>query len=73
MIELTNVWDILCNWNILCNICILTMEQLSRMMGVSYGFLNILLFVVLGPMSTLFFAAATASAMWMEGKVRKEV
>lgn len=49
MIEVTNGWDVL------CNICILILENLSDITGLSYGFLNIILFVILGPMATLFF------------------
>lgn len=47
MIEATNDWD----W--LCNLCILIMQNLSKMTGLSYGLVNILLFVILGPLSTL--------------------
>lgn len=49
MIEPTNVWDAL------CNLCILIMENLSKLTGWSYGLVNILLFVILGPLSTLSF------------------
>lgn len=53
MIIETNCWDVL------CNMCILTMEQMCHMTGLSYGFLNILLFVILGPLTTvLCFCAA---------------
>lgn len=49
MIEVTNDWDML------CNICILILEGLSHVTGLSYGFLNIMLFVILGPSATLLF------------------
>ena len=49
MIEVTNIWDEL------CNMCILTLEGLSHVTGLSYGFLNIMLFVILGPLATLLF------------------
>lgn len=53
MIQVTNIWDVLCNF------CILIMEHMCHMTGLSYGLLNILLFVVLGPsVSVLFFGAA---------------
>lgn len=39
----------------LCNLCINIMEEMSRMSGISYGTINILLFVVFGPLSTLIF------------------
>lgn len=46
MVIVTNYGDVLCNW------CILVMEQLSELSGLSYGLINILLFCVLGPLST---------------------
>ncbi len=39
----------------LCNVCINIMEEMSRMSGISYGTINILLFVIFGPLSTLIF------------------
>ena len=47
MIEETNKWDVLCNF------FIFVMQYLSTMTGLSYGLINILLFVILGPLSTL--------------------
>ncbi len=49
MVKVTNSWDML------CNICILALENLSDVTGLSYGFLNIMLFVILGPLATLLF------------------
>ena len=49
MIEVTNIWDEL------CNLCILILEDSSHVTGLSYGFLNIMLFVILGPSATLLF------------------
>lgn len=40
-----------------CELCINIMEEMSRMSGISYGTLNILLFVIIGPLSTLVFMA----------------
>ncbi len=39
----------------LCNLCINIMEKMSNMSGISYGTINILLFVILGPISTFIF------------------
>lgn len=39
----------------LCDVCINFMEEMSKMLGISYGSLNVLLFVVFGPLSTLMF------------------
>lgn len=52
MIEVTNEWDLI------CNLCILILENLSHMTGLSYGFLNIILFVILGPLATLLFMSS---------------
>lgn len=49
MVEVTNSWDIL------CNICILILENLAHMTGLSYGFINIVLFVILEPLAILSF------------------
>lgn len=46
-------------WDSLCNICILIMQHLSELTGWSYGFINVLLFVVLGPLSTLLFMGSS--------------
>lgn len=56
MIEVTNSWDTL------CNCCILIMEHMSHLTGLSYGLINILLFVVLGPLSTLIFMVSSIVA-----------
>lgn len=53
MIEEVNDWDAL------CNIFILVMESLSRLTGMSYGLVNILIFVILGPFTTLIFILTT--------------
>lgn len=54
MIIETNLWDYF------CNLCILLMEHLSHETGMSYGLINMLLFVFLGPLSTV---ALTASSL----------
>lgn len=56
MVEVTNSWDSL------CNMCIGVMEHLSYITGMSYGLINILLFVILGPLSTLIFMASSIIA-----------
>ena len=53
MIIETNVWDIL------CNLCIFILENLSHITGLSYGFINIMLFVVLGPLATVLFLSSS--------------
>lgn len=45
-------------WDIIFNLCILILENLSHMTGLSYGFLNITLFVILGPLATLLFMSS---------------
>lgn len=68
MIEQTNFWDCL------CNLCILVMENLSHQTGMSYGLINILLFVILGPCSTLsLIASSLLFAIGNPGKNRRIV
>ena len=43
----------------LCNFCIAVMEEMAKMTGISYGTINILLFVIIGPLSTLMFMATS--------------
>lgn len=43
----------------LCGVCIDIMEYAEAYTGISYGTINVLLFIILGPASTLAFAAAT--------------
>ena len=43
----------------LCWVCIEIMKNVSASTGLTYGFINILLFVVLGPCSTICFAVTT--------------
>lgn len=54
----------------LCDYCILLMERMSDLVGISYGTLNVWLFVVLGPLSTLTFMAASVVAKinWKHAK-----
>lgn len=42
----------------LCNWCIAAMEYFSAISGISYSAINIILFVILGPLSTLLFMIA---------------
>lgn len=63
MVHVTNYWDVLCNE------CILILENLCHLTGLSYGLINVLFFCILGPLSTLFFMGSTMSAMI--GKTKK--
>ncbi len=46
-------------WNetgdILCQICIDIMKHMTHLYGISYGLINVLLFIILGPLSTCVF------------------
>lgn len=53
----------------LCNWCIAAMEYFSMISGISYSAVNIILFVVLGPLSTLLFIIAWISALNDKRKV----
>jgi hypothetical protein len=66
MIVETNGWDML------CNLCIILMEYLSHLTGLSYGFVNIMLFVVLGPLSTLSFMGSTLAHLIIENRKKRE-
>ena len=66
MIEQTNLWDCF------CNLCISIMENLSHQTGMSYGLINVLLFVILGPFSTVALTASSLLfAIGAPGKYRK--
>lgn len=65
MVEVTNSRDSLCNMRIL------VMRHLNNITGMSYGLINILLFVVLGPLSTLIFTASLIIAK-IKGKYSKQ-
>lgn len=56
MIEVTNFWDSL------CNLCIYATDYLSHVSGVSHGLINVLLFVFLGPLSTMTFMVSSVIA-----------
>lgn len=49
MIEPINAWDDI------CNVCIYIMEHLSHITGLSYGCVNVILFVIFEPMAILLF------------------
>lgn len=53
MVVVTNEWDSF------CNLCILILENMSRITGKSYGFLNVLLFVVLEPLAIIMFMCSS--------------
>lgn len=39
----------------ICNICIMVMKDVSTYWGISYGLVNVLLFIVFQPLCILFF------------------
>ncbi|MDE5811238.1 MAG: hypothetical protein K2H61_02895 [Muribaculaceae bacterium] len=43
----------------LCNFCIDLLTHLSHITGLSYGLINILLFIIIGPLCTLLLATST--------------
>ena len=67
MIEVTNMWDYL------CNVCITIMEGISRETGMSYGLINILFFVILGPLATFCFMLTTAIQLWVRKQPIKKI
>lgn len=70
------MWDGLIWWNEvgdgLCDLCIYIMERMAEISGLSYGLINILLFVVLGPLSTLTFMASSVIAK-IKGKYSRKI
>lgn len=62
MVHVVNYWDVLCNQ------CILILENLSHLTGLSYGLINVLFFCILGPLSTLCFMGSTATALFGKSK-----
>lgn len=56
----------------ICDFCIQVMEHLSHIIGLSYGLINVLLFVVLGPLSTLIFMASSVIAK-TKGKYSRKI
>ena len=68
MVHVVNYWDVLCNQ------CILILENLSYLTGMSYGLINVLFFCFLGPISTLCFMGSTATALFGKSKrIRKNL
>ncbi len=63
MVIVTDYWDVLCNQ------CILVLQNLCHLTGLSYGLINILFFFFLGPLSTLCFMGSTLTAVY--GKSRR--
>lgn len=51
----------------LCSVCIQLMKFATALYGISYGLINVLLFVVLGPTSTIAFMIA-----WIMEKLKKK-
>ena len=62
MIEVTNYGDSECNY------CIMLMEHPSQGTGFSYGLINVLLFIVIGPVSTVSFMCSTLSLAFIKNK-----
>ena len=68
MVYVTNYWDVLCNQ------CILLLENLCHLTGLSYGFINVLFFCILGPLGTICFMGSTATAVYGKSNaVRKNL
>lgn len=67
MIEVTNQWDII------CNLCILILENLSHMTGLSYGFLNIILFVILSPVAILSFMSSATILFMNKNRAENQI
>lgn len=63
MVHVTNYGDVL------CNNCIAIMENMSDLTGFSYELINVLLFIVLSPFSTLCFMGSTATALYGKTKL----
>ena len=38
------------DWNLICDLCIEIMESASATFGVSYGFINVFLFIIMKPL-----------------------
>ena len=55
-----------------CDFCIQVMRHMSHIFGLSYGLINVLLFVVLGPLSTLTFMASSVIAK-TKGKYSRKI
>ncbi len=45
--------------NYMCDVCINIMQAMSAVSSISYGLINILLFVILQPLAILFFMLST--------------
>lgn len=67
MVHVVNYWDALCNQ------CILILENLCHLTGLSYGLINVLFFCILGPLSTLCFMGSTATALFGKSKRIKTI
>lgn len=39
------------DWTLICNLCIEIMESASTTFGVSYGFINVFLFIIMQPLA----------------------
>ncbi len=62
MIEVYN------NFDELCNFCIAIMYAMSDITGLTYGTINVLLFIILGPLSTILYAISALLRMLNKGK-----
>ena len=67
MNELNNIGDIL------CNICIDIIKCMSCEYGLSYGLINILLFVIIQPLCILLYGAAAQIGMNNTNKCKSNI
>ena len=68
MVHVVNYWDVICNQ------CILILENLSHLTGLSYGLINVLFFCILAPLSTLCFMGSTATALFGKSeRIRRDL
>lgn len=69
--SITALVNVTSHWDSLFNICVRLMEESSKMMGLTYTEINIWLFVILGPISTLIFMGSTITALTGKRKTAK--
>lgn len=62
MIEVIN------NFDAICNFCISIMWCMQDLTGLTYGTINVLLFIILGPLSTILYAISALLRMLNKGK-----
>lgn len=68
VLEIHNSYDVICNW------CIHLMYQMADIFGTTYGFVNVMLFIILEPLAiVLFWFSATLFYSKKRGVVRNKV